>query len=148
MEHIKMMAVKFFISLALLYVILGIGYDVSFGNVFLITLVLGVLSYILGDRIILPRTNNTVATISDFVLSFVVIYLMTDALTVGDDVLQATLISSIALTIFEYFFHKYVASNLDDQESTTDMRPRSIQTESAEEIHPIDKEENYKKNEE
>ncbi|WP_054788196.1 DUF2512 family protein [Gracilibacillus dipsosauri] len=142
MEHIKMMAVKFFISLALLYVILGIGYDVSFGNVFLITLVLGVLSYILGDRIILPRTNNTVATISDFVLSFVVIYLMTDALTVGDDVLQATLISSIALTIFEYFFHKYVASNLDDQESTTDMRPRSIQTESAEEIHPIDNEKN------
>ncbi len=137
-----MMAVKFFISLALLYVILGIGYDVSFGNVFLITLVLGVLSYILGDRIILPRTNNTVATISDFVLSFVVIYLMTDALTVGDDVLQATLISSIALTIFEYFFHKYVASNLDDQESTTDMRPRSIQTESAEEIHPIDNEKN------
>ncbi len=137
-----MMAVKFFISLALLYVILGIGYDVSFGNVFLITLVLGVLSYILGDRIILPRTNNTVATISDFVLSFVVIYLMTDALTVGDDVLQATLISSIALTIFEYFFHKYVASNLDDQESTTDMRPRSVQTESAEEIHPIDNEKN------
>ena len=55
MKHIKPLAIKFISSLVLLSVILGLFFDMSFGNIFLITLVLGVIAYVIGDLIILPR---------------------------------------------------------------------------------------------
>ncbi|KAB8129924.1 DUF2512 family protein [Gracilibacillus oryzae] len=138
MKHLKLMVVKFLISFILLFAILGMGFDVSIGNVFLITLVLGVVSYFVGDRVILPRTNNIVATLSDFVLAFAVIYFMTDSLTVGDDVLQAAFISSIGVALFEYFFHKYVAANFNDHEESIYVRPRELNVETSEEISPYE----------
>ncbi|ENH95834.1 hypothetical protein J416_14016 [Gracilibacillus halophilus YIM-C55.5] len=139
MEHLKNMLVKFIASFVLLYAILGVGFDVSFGNVLWITLVLGVLAYVLGDQLLLRRSNNTVSTISDFALAFLVIYFMTDALTVGDDVFQAALIAAIGVAIFEYFFHKYLAANTDEEETTDVYTDGNLQTETSEELHPDDK---------
>ncbi|MGP4060455.1 YndM family protein [Halobacillus sp. H74] len=139
MTHLKLLAMKFLLSLVILYIILGLGFDVSFGNVFLITLVLNVLSYALGDLMILSRSNNTVATSADFVLAFVVLYFMTDALTVGNDVFEASIYSAISLTIFEYFFHKSVARSLDREkkEKRENIKPSSeLSMEASEEITP------------
>ncbi|KHE68345.1 hypothetical protein LD39_14800 [Halobacillus sp. BBL2006] len=143
MEHVKLIAMKFLFSLVILGIILGAGFDVSFGNVFLITLVLTAVSYAIVDLMILSRSSNTTATISDFVLTFVVVYFMTDALTVGDSVFLATLISTISLTIFEYFFHQSVARNLDGKEERTErVNPTAqLSTEASEEIYPYDEEE-------
>lgn len=140
MEHVKLLAMKFLFTFAILFIILGAGFDVSFGNVFLITLVLSIVGYAIGDRMILSRTKNTTATIADFVLIFGVVYFMTDALTVGDDVFEATAISAISLAIFEYFFHQSVARTLDREEETKkDFAPTGeLGTEAAEEIYPYD----------
>ncbi|MFG6147694.1 YndM family protein [Halobacillus sp. B23F22_1] len=143
MENVKLMGLKFIVSLAILYMILGVGFDVSFGNVFLITLVLGIVSYVLGDKIILARSNNITATIADAVLAFVVIYMMTDALTVGNTVFEATLISTISLAIFEYFFHQSVARTLKDvDEQKRDVEQKNttgqLSMEASEELTPDD----------
>ncbi|TGB03801.1 YndM family protein [Halobacillus salinus] len=144
MSHIKLFALKFIVSLVILGIILGAGFDVSFGNVFLISLTFAVVSYVVGDLLILKNTGNSGATVSDFVLSFVVIYFMTDALTVGDDVFTATLISTISLTIFEYFFHQSVARSLDQEKEENhreqkNVRPTpELQTEASEELYPYD----------
>ncbi|CDQ19292.1 Protein of unknown function [Halobacillus karajensis] len=143
MEHIKLFAWKFIFTFAILFAILGAGFDVSFGNVFLISLVLSVIGYVVGDRLTLARTKNTTATLVDFVLIFGVVYFMTEALTVGDDVFEATAFSTIALTIFEYFFHKSVARNLDEEkmeENTQDnFAPKGeLRTEASEELTPYD----------
>jgi len=142
MEHLKLIAMKFLFTFPILLIILGGGFDVSFGNVFLITLVLGVVSYAVGDLLILSRSSNTTATISDFVFTFLVVYLMTDALTVGNNVFSATLISTISLTIFEYFFHQSVARNLDGGEAGTEkMSPApQLSTEASEELYPYEDE--------
>ncbi|WP_079479152.1 YndM family protein [Halobacillus salinus] len=144
MSHIKLFALKFIVSLVILGIILGAGFDVSFGNVFLISLTFAVVSYVVGDLLILKNTGNSGATVSDFVLSFVVIYFMTDALTIGDDVFTATLISTISLTIFEYFFHQSVARSLDQEKEENrreqkNVRPTpELQTEASEELYPYD----------
>ncbi len=86
------------------------------------------------------------ATVGDFVLSFAVIYFMTDALTVGDDVFAATLISAFSLGIFEYFFHQSVARSLD-QEKKEHHQVRSsgqLQTEASEELFPYEREDKDK----
>lgn len=131
------MMIKLISCFVLLYLILGLGYDVAFGNVLLISLVLTLISYI-GDAFILPRTNNTIATASDFVLAYVVIYFMLDMLTYGGDLFMASLISAAGVTIFEYFYHKYVQSEYDEhvehEHHGTDQY--QLQTEFSEELEP------------
>ncbi|WP_173915627.1 YndM family protein [Halobacillus sp. Marseille-Q1614] len=143
MRHVKLLAVKFIVTLIALTLILGAGYDVSFGNVFLISLVLGVLSYVLGDLIILPRTSNTIATLADFVLAYFVIYFMTDALTAGGDLFTAALLSSVAIAIFEYFFHKNVSNTLRYDRTKRQDRAANMElrTEASEELTPYPEDE-------
>ncbi|RWZ60911.1 DUF2512 family protein [Halobacillus fulvus] len=144
MEHLKLLTMKFLFSFAILFIILGAGFDVSFGNVLLITLAFTVVTYFIADLLILRNANNTTATISEFVIGFIVIYFMTDALTVGDNVFSATLISMVSLSIFEYFFHQSVARNLDDTEEQRDgaVQPQpQLSTEASEELSPYDEDE-------
>lgn len=137
MNHTKLLAIKFISCFVLLFLILGFGYDVSFGNVLMISIVLTLVSY-LGDAFILPRTSNTVATITDFVLAYVVIYFMLGILTVGGDLFTASLISAAGVTIFEYFFHKQVQSeyNEGEREDHHGVDQYQLQTEFSEELEP------------
>ncbi|MDZ5712592.1 YndM family protein [Jeotgalibacillus haloalkalitolerans] len=147
MTHIKLFALKFIATLVILGIILGAGFDVAFGNVLWITIVLTAAAYIVGDLLILSKSSNMVATTADFILSFAVIYFMTDALTIGDGVFIATTISAISLTIFEYFFHQSVARSLDHEKAknpSENQRTNSttqLQVESSNELFPYEKDE-------
>lgn len=140
MDHMKALLIKFISSLVLLYIVLGLFYDMSFSNVFLITLVLGVASYVIGDMFILPRTNNTMATIADFGLAFLVIWLMGESLTYGDSLVTPALIAAAGVALFEYFFHKYVSNHVSKQGGNKRYQAgnRQFQTEASEELTPAD----------
>ena len=137
MKHMKNLAIKFISILAVLFIILGIFYDMSFGNVLWISVVLTLASYLIGDLLILRRTNNTVATISDFALAFLVIWLMGENLTYGDSLIMPALIAAAGIALFETFFHKYVARQIDEasnhQNRSTNLR---YQTEASSELTP------------
>lgn len=74
MNHFSLILSKFVAMLVLLYIILGIIFGVNFMSVFWVTLTFSIVSYLIGDLLILPRTNNMVASVVDFVMSFAVIY--------------------------------------------------------------------------
>jgi hypothetical protein len=138
MKHVKALAIKFVSSLALLSIILGLFFDMAFSNIFLITLVLGVAAYIIGDLLILPRTNNTVATIADFGLAFLIIWLMSENLTYGDNHFSMSLIAALGVALFEYMFHKYVVNNVfPDKGGQQQTRQLQYQTEASEELTPV-----------
>lgn len=110
MEHGKALAIKGLMTILVLYLILGLGYGFSFGNVLLITVILGVLSYWLGDLTILPRTSNGTATMADLGMAFLVIWLLgmgLSNLSVGT-LAGAAIISAAILALGEYFFHQYI----------------------------------------
>ncbi|UOQ44185.1 YndM family protein [Halobacillus salinarum] len=138
MEYVKVIALKFIISFSILYLILGIAFDTVLGNVFLITLVLSIVSFAIGDLLILPRTNNTVATVADFFFGFVVIYLMSAALSTGLNLFIPALFSAIVIAVFEMMFHKYAADQLDFDDSMDQSRTGAVNlgTESSEELFP------------
>lgn len=137
MNHMKSLLIKFVSSLALLYIILGVIYEMDFGNVFLITLVLGVLSYIIGDLFILPRTNNTIATLADFGLALMVIWLLSENLAYGENIFRMSLIAAIGIALFESFFHRYLSSNMiDNQQKTSSKGNLQYQAEVSEELTP------------
>ena len=137
MKHMKNLAIKFISILAVLFIILGIFYDMSFGNVLSISVVLTLASYLIGDLLILRRTNNTMATISDFALAFLVIWLMGENLTYGDSLIMPALIAAAGIALFETFFHKYVSRQIDEanehQNRSTNLR---YQTEASSELTP------------
>lgn len=138
MKHVIALAVKGIASLALLYLILGIMYGMSFGNVLFITLVLGIVAYIIGDMLILPRTNNLVASIADFGLALMVIWLMSAVLTNGGNLFSMSIIASLGVTLFEYFYHKYISTNVIDNSQAVKNYSGNLryQTEASEELTP------------
>ncbi len=140
MDHLKAIVIKFVATFALLYVILGIGYDFSLMSIFWFTVTLGAISYLLGDLLILRRTNNTVASISDFILAYVVLYFMMDAAVIRGDInlFTAALISAVGITVFEYFFHKYVERRINREDMNERTRRYEYQTEFSEEFDPDD----------
>ncbi|WP_338469461.1 DUF2512 family protein [Niallia sp. XMNu-256] len=135
MRHLRNLVVKFIATFAVLFIILGMIYDMSFGNIFSISLVLTLAAYLIGDMLILPRTNNTMATVADFGLAFLVIWLMGENLTYGDSLLMPALISAAAIALFETFFHKSIANQINqnngNQQQSGNLR---YQTEASEEL--------------
>ena len=137
MKHMKNLAIKFISILAVLFIILGIFYDMSFGNVLSISVVLTLASYLIGDLLILRRTNNTMATISDFAIAFLVIWLMGENLTYGDSLIMPALIAAAGIALFETFFHKYIARQINEaDEQQNSSRNLRYQTEASSELTP------------
>ncbi|HZG72228.1 MAG TPA: YndM family protein [Chondromyces sp.] len=121
MEHIKALAIKGLMTLAVLFLVLGVGYDVGFGDILTLTLTLGIVSYLLGDLFILPRTNNLFATLADFGLSFLLLWALGDMIIEQNiPLLQAALLSSVAVAVGEWFFHRYMDRNVLDEADATD----------------------------
>jgi membrane protein HdeD len=84
--------------------------EAGFVEAALISIVLSAIAYVAGDRMILPLTNNTIATISDFLLAFIVLW------TVGS-VMDWTLsfgeiaIISLAVAAVEVWYHHYLQND-------------------------------------
>lgn len=110
MKHIVAIILKFIITLVLLEILLSLMTTLSVGNILIISAAVTLITYVIGDLLILAVTNNTVATLCDAVLVFLSIWLFNyvpyfGGITVGDAV-----ISAIVLGVVEIFFHKYIAS--------------------------------------
>lgn len=142
MKHVWALCLKFIASLVLLYVILTLFFGVPFGDVFVLTLILGIVSYLVGDLWLLPRTNNTTATMADFGLALILIWAI---LAMQDNppyasLAMASIISAIGVTVFEYFFHRYMAANV--LEETGDEKRKNTgslqyQHEASDELFPV-----------
>ncbi|KAA6452544.1 YndM family protein [Bacillus atrophaeus] len=141
MKHIIALASKIALTLSLLYVILDRIYHVSFLSVLFITFVLGLISYLTGDMLILPRTSNFIATAADFGLSLIILWVFLINRTGGDfSPFFAALIASLGVSVFEYFFHRYLLANVlnedyRDQLASRDSRSQ-YQTEASDELSP------------
>jgi hypothetical protein len=140
MRSLTAIGMKAIVSFILLYVILGLAYNMSFSRVLFITVVLGAISYIIGDRIILPRTNNTIATSVDFALAFSLIWGMNPYSMANHHLLLfwSSFFGALAITVFELFFHTYLMKTVKREEHHVNYRPSSLryQTEASEELHP------------
>ncbi|SES21845.1 DUF2512 family protein [Salipaludibacillus aurantiacus] len=116
MEHLNALLMKGAMTLVALLIVLTAGFGVSFGNVLIITLVLGAVSYLMGDLFILPKSNNRNATIADAGVTFLVVWLLALALTgAGAGAMAAAAaISAGLIALGEYFLHFYIARKVLD----------------------------------
>lgn len=106
MEHVKALAIKGIMTIVILYLVLGLGFGFSFGHTLLITVVLGAVSYLLGDLFILPKTSNITATLADLGVAFLVVWLLSRTMGVeGGPSALAAFFAAVAMSVGEYIFH-------------------------------------------
>jgi hypothetical protein len=95
--------------LVLLEILLNLLTPLSVTQILVISAVVTLISYVIGDLLILGVSNNTVSSLCDAVLAFFTIWLFNYApnysgITAGDAVICA-----VVLGVAEILFHKYVA---------------------------------------
>ena len=131
MNHVKALIIKFLMIAVVLLIILTLIFDVEFGDTLLISAVLTLVAYVLGDLMIFRKVGgqsdnnasnnnqsghtkrNAIATISDIVVAFLVIWLMGEVLLADtQDLMTAAIISAIVIGAGEWFFHKYLDNNV------------------------------------
>ncbi|ASB91256.1 MULTISPECIES: DUF2512 family protein [Bacillus] len=109
MDHAKALSIKGIMTIVVLYLVLGLGFGFTFGNILLITVVLGAVSYLLGDLFILPKTNNITATLADVGVAFLTVWLMALAMgAAADTAVSAAFFAAVAMAVGEYMFHFYM----------------------------------------
>jgi hypothetical protein len=138
MRHLKAFLIKFIACFALLAIILGGIYGITLGDVFVISLVLGIIAFAAGDLFLLPRATNITASFADFGLAFLLIWAMAANMTPVDNVLIPSLIAAAGVAVFEYFYHKYLVKNVFGKEEETRSKGNlQFQTEASEELSPV-----------
>jgi hypothetical protein len=77
-----------------------------------------ILAYIIGDILILPRSNNLAATISDLVMAFLVIFVFRYFSGYAGISVVDAVACAVFICIAEWFFHRYMASKvLEDRKN-------------------------------
>lgn len=73
----------------------------------LTSIAVSLISYAVGDAMILPRTNNTFATTADFLMVFALFWI--SSYLFGQPYsLSGILLTSFVITAAEYFYHSYL----------------------------------------
>ena len=109
MKHPTALLIKFFLVTGVLWVMLGIFFDVSFWNVITLSVILTLVSFF-GDVYILPRIGTILGVIGDFALALLLIwmigaYFFTDSINWS----MAALSSAIVIALAEISFHRMMA---------------------------------------
>lgn len=108
MRHLEAVLIKFLMVAVVLELVLLNMSLLSFWRIMIIAAVVTALSYVLGDFLILRRTTNTTATISDIVLSFLFIYMFNFVFFNYVISFAAALVAAVVIGVGEWFFHKFV----------------------------------------
>ncbi len=133
---------KFAASLIAFAIALDLFFDAAFADIVSFSLLVTIMSYLLGDRIILPRLGNRSALIADFFLVYASVWVFGSVLL--NSYLQIAWGSFIAagiITLAEVFVHTYMLNRMeiaqDNRRSESGMNPRlAYGMEMAEEKEP------------
>ncbi|GGH84374.1 putative membrane protein [Pullulanibacillus pueri] len=119
MKHLVPLLIKFVMCFAILYIVAGLFYNWSFSAVFWTSLILTVGAYLIGDLWILPTTANMMATIADFILALLVVWIFGNLfLDKPVSLIREPLISAIVIMVGEWFFHKYMRHKFEGETYT------------------------------
>ena len=122
MKHIVALLIKYTAISAVLLMISGIFQDVSIPRILLISLLITGTAYLIGDLFVLPKYGNMVATIADFGLSFLGIWVLTYLLTDNNfarNIIASSFWAALFISMIEVFFHIYMKKVVlhDDNDS-------------------------------
>ncbi|GAA4715958.1 DUF2512 family protein [Brevibacillus fulvus] len=79
----------------------------GFGFAAITSVLVSLISYLVGDRLLLPKTNNMFASLADLLLSFLLFWAITFLFYEWFS-LNGIFLTAFAVAIVEYFYHAYL----------------------------------------
>lgn len=149
MNYVKALLIKLFICTAVIWFILGLFYSVSFGHVLMLSIIISVASFVLGDLFILPRIDNWAAVIADFVFVVGAVWFYSAyVILVNFSPLSAAGMIALIIAFGELFFHRYVDKHIvhvdkrvaDNEDDYIGLEHSELRTEFARDIDPSEDE--------
>jgi fucose 4-O-acetylase-like acetyltransferase len=116
LKHVPALLIKFIMLAVVLEIVLLLLTSLTFGSILWIALVLTAVAYIVGDMIILPATNNIVATIADFIIALFLIYLFNFFWNTNRISFLSAVAAAAVIGVGEWFFHKMIDRKVDNHE--------------------------------
>jgi hypothetical protein len=142
MNNIMALIIKFVTSMIAYAVGLDLFFNATWTDIVLFSVLLTVVSYLAGDRILLPLIGNMNALISDFLLSYMLVWIFGSVLL--DNYLQiawGSIISAVMITIGEYFVHRLLLRSMSEGKRNSSGAPNRLayEMEMSEEHEPLKK---------
>ncbi|MGD6801767.1 YndM family protein [Rossellomorea aquimaris] len=116
MKHLKVLIVKFAASLIVFWISLDLFFEATLVDIFSFSLLITVISYFVGDQLLLPRIGKMNAVITDFFLTYLVVWIFGGILF--DSYLQVawgSIISALLIAASEVFVHSFIIKNISSE---------------------------------
>lgn len=139
MKYVSAIIMKFLMTFIVLFVFLSLFNDVSLFHVFMMSLIITGIGFILGDLIILPAFENWGATLADFFLIVITIRVYSSILLVEPFVPLSTIgLAALIISAGEVYFHIYMDRKflnvVESVDSTERVNMSELQTEFGDEF--------------
>jgi hypothetical protein len=118
MKHTAVLIMKFITCIIAFTIGLDLFFAATIVDILSFSLVVTIVSYIVGDRIILPRLGNTTATVVDFILTYMCVWIFGSVLL--NNYLQiawGSFLSAIVVTVAEIFVHRYLLHGTPNEQT-------------------------------
>ncbi|MGV3488154.1 MAG: YndM family protein [Tuberibacillus sp.] len=112
-----------FVSCAIAFAIgLDVFFDATIVDILSFSLTVTIISYIIGDRIILPAYGNTLASLVDFIMAYLSVWIFGNFyLNSVMQIAWGSVISAAIISIAEIFVHRYLLTHDDEESRATDQ---------------------------
>lgn len=134
MRHIFAIGIKLVIVGTVVLSIFGVFSTASLSSLIMMSLIITLLSYGIGDLFILPQLGNVLATIVDFAIYFLAVWSLAGLfIGVETGLTLASLAITYFITLAEPLFHAYVTERVFEIEDEVIVPLEQYQTEISEE---------------
>jgi len=137
MQYTRAFLIKLAVTVGVLFIVLGLFFDVSFTDILIIGIVLTILAFV-GDLTVLPKVGNMIAATGDLILAFLVVWVLGSNLFDADtSLLSTSLLSSLFIGAGELYYHRYLRDHVFENVDFPNNNSRvhhELQTEFAEDF--------------
>lgn len=119
MKHASVLLIKFISCIIAFAIGLALFFDATIVDIVSFSLFVTIVSYMLGDRIILPRVGNTATAMVDFLLTYMSVWIFGSILL--DNYMQiawGSILSAIVVTVVEVFVHRYLLTGISNRRTS------------------------------
>ncbi len=112
MKHIGAILLKYVMIAIILEIVLGWLTDNSFTDILVISAAVTVVSYLVGDLLILAKSNNAIATIFNGAVTLIILLLFNYARGYGYISFSTALLAMVVIEVGDAVFHRFVEKTI------------------------------------
>ncbi|MDZ5471546.1 YndM family protein [Bacillus sp. 31A1R] len=146
MNNMMILLIKFVAAFLAFAIAFDLFFDATFVDILSFSILITVVSYFVGDRLILPRIGNVKAAIVDFFMTYTLVWIFGSILLhsylqiAWGSIISATLIAGGEVLIHNFIQNRTANTAEEKAQTKTNFNPRlAYGTEFAEEDNPREK---------